>query len=171
MTSENTIIDTAEGAEDSRLYEVSFHIVPTLDEAGVAETVASLKTLVEKNGGSVVGSETPVLMKLAYTIEKDIERKRHSFESAYFGWMFFEATPEGAHAVKEAIATNNAIVRSLFIKADKEALEFHKHPAHTTSPYEAPTRDEVAVEDVPQVEAQPMTVEAMDAEIAKLVVE
>lgn len=162
--------------EDSRIYEAAFHIVPSLDEAGAAAEVADIKKFLVSNGATILGSGEPMLMELAYEIQKDIDRKRHTFTRAYFAWFVFEASPEAAHAVKEMLGARLTLVRSLLIKTSKEAASDRRHPALLATPSnEAPVVEEpVEVEEAPVAadeEKKPMDVEVVDAEIAKLVVE
>ncbi|MEN9405238.1 MAG: hypothetical protein RLY47_197 [Candidatus Parcubacteria bacterium] len=176
MTDEQEIVGTEADMEDSRIYEAAFHIVPSLDEAGAAAEVADIKKFLVSNGATILGSGEPMLMELAYEIQKDIDRKRHTFTRAYFAWFVFEASPEAAHAVKEMLGARLTLVRSLLIKTSKEAASDRRHPALLATPSnEAPVVEEpVEVEETPVAadeEKKPMDVEVVDAEIAKLVVE
>jgi ribosomal protein S6 len=173
MTEEPQIDSIEEGSDESRVYEAAFHVISSVDEAQAAAVAGEIRSLIEAKGGKVIGGEAPLLMPLAYPMQKDIDRKRHTFTSAYFGWIFFEANGDIAHEVKKAIETNISILRSLVVKTTKAAaLEPHKHPAHL-APQERPSVSfqEAPVAPIEEKPAEPMTVEAMDAEIAKLVVE
>jgi|GEM_PF-2294399 len=177
MTDEQEIVGTEADMEDSRIYEAAFHIVPSLDEAGAAAEVADIKKFLVSNGATILGSGEPMLMELAYEIQKDIDRKRHTFTRAYFAWFVFEASPEAAHAVKEMLGVRLTLVRSLLIKTSKEAASDRRHPALLATPSnDAPVAEEPVevVEEAPVAadeEKKPMDVEKVDAEIAKLVVE
>lgn len=155
--------------QDARIYEAAFHVIPSLEEGEATAVAARLRSMIEEKGGTILGGEAPLLMRLAYPMQKDIDRKRHTFTSAYFGWVVFEATGDAAHDVKESLGKDMNILRSLVIKTVKEAAEQRKHPARIREerPIVGPTHTPKA-EEKP---AEPMTVEAMDAEIAKLVVE
>jgi ribosomal protein S6 len=157
--------------EDTRIYEAAFHVIPSLEEADAAAVAAGLRTMINEKGGKVIGGEAPQLMRLAYAMQKDIDRKRHTFTSAYFGWVIFEAAGDLAHEVKLSLENDTKILRSLVVKTVKEAAEPRKHPAQQTMPERpmAPVRE--PVREVEKAPGEPMTVEAMDAEIAKLVVE
>jgi ribosomal protein S6 len=188
MTDEHEIAGTEADMEDSRIYEAAFHIVPSLDEAGAAAEVADIKKFLVSNGASILGSGEPMLMTLAYEVQKDIERKRHTFTRAYFAWFVFEATPEAAHAAKEMLGTRPNLVRSLLMKTSEEAATDRRHPALLATPSDdAPVAQEAVADDVSsdlsaeasakagasakEEEKKPMDVEKVDAEIAKLVVE
>ncbi len=176
MTDEQEIVGTEADMEDSRIYEAAFHIVPSLDEAGAAAEAADIKKFLVSHGANIIGSGEPMLMALAYEVQKDIDRKRHTFSRGYFAWFVFEATPEAAHAAKEMLGTRITLVRSLLIKTSKEAATDRRHPALLATPSnDAPVVEEpVETVEAPVVddeEKKPMDVEKVDAEIAKLVVE
>src|SRR5690606_29700012 len=122
---QNTVHD---GDDELRVYELGFHIVPRVGDEGVAGEVESIRGVIAKNEGTVLFEEVPQLMRLAYTLDRVIARTHHSFDTAYFGWIVFEATPRGAHAVKEAMRHNEHIVRSLMVKTEKDA-DIVRHPA------------------------------------------
>jgi ribosomal protein S6 len=168
---DETMIDNIEETDaDVRIYEAAFHVIPSVEEAEAAAVAAEIRSLIESKGGKAIGGEAPQLMHLAYEMQKDIDRKRHTYTSAYFGWVVFESTGEAAHDIKKSIEANKNVLRSLVIKTAKEAAEFHKHPAQIVVP-ERPVAPTYTPAPTPEKPAEPMTVEAMDAEIAKLVVE
>lgn len=180
MTDEKEIVGTDTDMEDSRIYEAAFHIVPSLDEAGAVAEAADIKAFIVSNGGNVIGSGEPMLMTLAYEVQKDIDRKRHTFNRAYFAWFVFEAAPEAAHAIKEMLGARSTLVRSLLIKTTSEAANDRRHPALLATPSTdvAPVpavEEQHAQEEAPAVVddevKESMDVEKVDAEIAKLVVE
>jgi ribosomal protein S6 len=161
----------AEG-EDTRIYEAAFHVIPSLEEAQAAAVAADIRAFIESKGGKILGGETPILTHLAYPMQKDIERKRYTYASAYFGWVVFESTGNVAHEVKKAVESNPSVLRSLAIKTVKAAAEPRKHPAQTVvAPPERSITPTYTPAPIPEKPAEPMTVEAMDAEIEKLVVE
>ncbi|MBP9771835.1 MAG: 30S ribosomal protein S6 [Candidatus Pacebacteria bacterium] len=172
---ENTIkAEMDEKNEDTRIYEAAFHVIPSLEEAEAASIASDIRAKIEAQGGTILGGEAPQLMQLAYPMQKDIDRKRYTYTSAYFGWVVFESNGEVAHSIKSFLGDNNtSILRSLVVKTTKEAAEPRKHPAQTAQPERPVAPAYVATPDViaPEKAAEPMTVEAMDAEIAKLVVE
>jgi ribosomal protein S6 len=170
MTDDTKIDQLEEGNDDTRIYEAAFHVISSLEEGEAAAVGAEIRSFIESKGGKILASEAPLLMHLAYEMQKDIDRKRYTYTSAYFGWIIFESNGEVAHAVKQAVEGNKSVLRSLVVKTDREAVEFRKHPAHATPP-ERPVAPTYTPAPAPEKAAEPMTVEAMDAEIAKLVVE
>lgn len=160
---------------EARTYELGFHIVPSVGDEGLSAEIEAIHAIIAKNHGTIISEEQPQLMRLAYPLQRDISRKRHTFDSAYFGWFVFEAFPSDAHAVKEAMRHNEHVVRSLLVKTEKDAAPV-RHPAQAprfeTKPTEfaARTNERAAAETVSETPAEPMTTEQLDAEIEKLVV-
>ena len=185
MTDGHDIAGTEMDTENSRIYEAAFHVVPSLDEAGAEAEVAEIKSFIVSHGGTIIGSGEPMLMALAYEVQKDIDRKRHTFNRAYFAWFVFEASPEAAHAIKEMLGARATLVRSLLIKTVKEAASDRRHPALLATPSsdapvadateepieveEAPAAEDLSAEALAKAEKKPIDVEKVDAEIAKLV--
>ena len=101
--------DEADEAE-TQVYEVGFHIVPSVEEGDLASEVDSIKSLIEKNGGVFISEEFPKLIDLAYTIVKGIEGKKERFDTAYFGWIKFIMHPSAIESLKKVIDSNNNIL-------------------------------------------------------------
>ena len=106
---------------ETQVYEIGFHIVPSVDEANVGKEVDIIKALIEKNGGIFIAEEFPKLIDLAYTIIKGIEGKKERFDTAYFGWIKFEMKTDNIVNVKEEVDHNKNILRYLIIKTVKES--------------------------------------------------
>lgn len=176
MTDAEKELMADEDMQDSRIYEAAFHIIPSLDEAGAAAVVAEIRTAIESKGGSIIGLGEPMLMALAYPIQKDIERTRHTFTKSYFAWFVFETTPSVAHELKEMLGAHASIVRSLLMKTVKAAAEDRPHPALVAVPDEGAVVDDGTTESLDDVvpvavDAVEMDVEKVDEEIEKLVAE
>jgi ribosomal protein S6 len=175
-TMKNTPDADAADGEEARLYELGFHIVPTVGDDKISYEVDAIKGVLESNGAKIISEEQPQLMKLAYPMRAEIDRRKYTYASAYFGWMHFEATPEKAHTIKGRLARNEHILRFLLIKTVTEGADV-PHPA-TSAPggFSEPGRSEEPALDAPEAvieapEAQPINVAQIDAEIEKLVVE
>jgi ribosomal protein S6 len=161
---ESVDVDDAE----PRIYEVGYHIIPSVTEEGVSAEEASIKSVIEKNGGIVISGETPRLMELAYTIERVTESKREKFDTAYFGWVKFEIDPAQIAVLKEAFDTNRKILRSLMITTVRENTRSDVHPNLGRGERKAPTK---AVSDEVVEEKAPVSEEELDRTIDELVVE
>ncbi len=105
---------------DPRIYEVSYHVLSTMPEEHLAEEASKIKEIIVSNGGIILSEEEPKLMTLAYAIDKVIANKRAWYESAFFGWVKFEAEPAAVAKLKKFLDENNNLLRSLIIKTVRE---------------------------------------------------
>ncbi len=102
------------------VYEVGYHMVPTIAEENVGEEVTILKDMLAENGANFISDEYPRLMELAYEMTRSIANKKQKFTTGYFGWVKFECTPEEAKTIKELLDKNEKLVRYLLIKTVRE---------------------------------------------------
>ena len=102
-------------APEPRLYEVGYHILPTVAEEDIPGQTTVLRNAIESRGGNVVADGMPVMMTLAYPLARVIANKRKIYSTAYFGWMKFEMTPDQAESLKKDLDANENILRFLLI--------------------------------------------------------
>jgi len=102
------------------VYEISYLILPSLDQTKVDQNVATLKSLVEAQGGVHVSDESPVFIDLAYSITKVVGVTRHKSTTGYFGWMKFELSQTMIENVKKALDASETVMRYLIIKTVRE---------------------------------------------------
>ncbi|MEX0934142.1 MAG: 30S ribosomal protein S6 [Candidatus Paceibacterota bacterium] len=106
--------------QEPQLYEVGYHIIPTIEEENLPNEVAHIRDAVESLGGIIVQDEMPQLRELAYPLSKIFSNKRSEFTSAYFGFMTFTMSPESAPLLKEKIDGLSSLVRYIIIKTEEE---------------------------------------------------
>jgi len=106
--------------EEPRLYEVGYHLLPTVAEEETAEEVSRIKEAIESPGGAVSSEEMPKLMQLAYSISKQINNERKNFNAARFGWIRFRMNPSMVLSFKEELKKNEKILRFIIIQAVHE---------------------------------------------------
>ena len=110
-----------------QVYELGFHIVPTIAEEKVANVFGDIKSLLEKNGAVFISEEYPKMRPLAYTMFKNEAGKNEKFNFAYFGWVKYELSKEAAAEVKEVLEKNKEVLRFLVLKTVREnTLYGHK---------------------------------------------
>jgi ribosomal protein S6 len=105
---------------DNLIYEVGFHLLPTIDESSVPAEASNIKSIIEENGGMVISEDLPKMIVLAYDIAKSINSKKHKFNKAYFGWIKFEIDPAKITDIKNKIESNQNVLRFLIIKTVRE---------------------------------------------------
>ncbi|KND46825.1 MAG: hypothetical protein AB199_00090 [Parcubacteria bacterium C7867-004] len=122
---DSTEQETEAGYNESRVYELGFHIDPELPQEEVKKTYQSLR---EKavSAGSVVAEGEPQKIPLAYTIFRSEHAGRRDFDSAYFAWVAYETDNAGHEAVLAAVKAENRVIRFLDVRTTKDAA---KHAA------------------------------------------
>ena len=149
----------------NQLYELSFHLLGSTDEAAVAVELDKVRAVVAKHGGTVVKEQQPEPFTLAYTIVKKQGGKNVRHDSSHFGYMFFEASPEGADNINKELSTLDVVLRHLLIGVSREAIMPQQRRSAA-----APNKPVVKTKKV-DPDAPKMTKKDMDKEIESLVVE
>jgi ribosomal protein S6 len=104
-----------------QIYELGYHVLPTLSEDEVAKVVGDIKDLLSGAEAVVIAEQFPQMMNLAYEIGKDLENKNRKFGSAYFGWIKFEIPTMAIESFKETMDKNLSILRFIIIKTVRES--------------------------------------------------
>src|SRR5581483_4060927 len=107
-------------APDSRpVYEVGFHLVPSIPEDALAGAFDKVKAML--GGAEVIAEGFAAKMTLAYAIERAAQGKREKFTSAYFGWVRFAAEEASAiPAIEAALRAEPSVLRCLLIHSTRE---------------------------------------------------
>lgn len=105
---------------ETQIYELGFHLVPTVLAENVESEFKTIKGIIEKQGGVIFDEGIPQMMELAYTMEKRQERGYERYDSAYFGWVKFEIEGSLLEEIKEDLGAVPSLLRTLLIKADRE---------------------------------------------------
>ncbi len=108
------------GYNESRVYEIGFHIDPELPQEEAKKTYQSIREKIA-SAGSVVAEGEPQKIPLAYTIYRSEHAGRRDFDSAYFAWVAYETENEGHEAILEAVKAENRVIRFLDVRTTKEA--------------------------------------------------
>lgn len=112
----------ANGPKDTRtLYEIGYHVVPTVEESSLGGIVDALKAEIGKAGGEVESEEAPEKMTLSYVIERAVSGKREKYTESYFGWVRFRASERaGIPGLETFVRGNKNILRYLLIETHPE---------------------------------------------------
>lgn len=146
---------SAEAMEDAaRVYELGFHLDPELPTEEVKKAYQAVRAFIEEKGTLVAEGE-PEKIPLAYTISRQDTAGRRDFDSAYFCWIAYEATPLNHDEILTSAGADKRIIRFidlLTIKdAARHAVEMHelarKTPEHAEETEKAPSDElDVALE-------------------------
>jgi ribosomal protein S6 len=103
-----------------RIYEVGYHIIPTVKEEDVEGIVNSIRAVIEKAGGSFIAEGAPVLMKLAYSMTAREGDKNVTYDRGYFGWIKFESSVEASEKLHETLTVDRNILRHIIFRTVRE---------------------------------------------------
>ena len=122
MAEDTKVVTKDEGSEELglRIYEVGYHIIPTVKEEDIEGVVASIRTVIEKAGGSFIAEGAPVLMKLSYTMTAREGDKNVEYDRGYFGWIKFESSVEASETLNETLKADRNILRHIIFRTVRE---------------------------------------------------
>jgi ribosomal protein S6 len=118
----NETSSQASPKETRPIYEVGFHVVPTLDEAGAAGVIVALKNEISKNDSEIISERAPVRMRLAYTIDIATTGKHEKYDEAYFGFIKFGTEREYVADLEAWLRSNKQILRYLLVETVREDI-------------------------------------------------
>jgi len=108
-------------SNDSKVYEISYLLVPSLPAEKVGAEVSALMGVLAANSAEVIDQEAPSLTPLSYEMRKSLTGgKSQRFTDAYFGWIKFTCVPASIEAVKKAFDVNPNMLRNLVISTIRE---------------------------------------------------
>jgi len=113
-------LSQAKNTDGRPVYEVGFHVAPTVPEDGVAAVVDKIRSALD--GAEIISEQFPQKMKLAYTIILSDSGKREKSNEAYFGFIKF-ATERGAIPMfEQALRAMKDVLRFLLIETVREDI-------------------------------------------------
>ena len=98
-----------------QIYELGYHVLPTLSEDEVTKVVSGIKDLLSSAEAVVIAEQFPQMMNLAYEIGKELENKVRKYGSAYFGWIKFEISTSEIAGFKDTMEKMMNIFRFIII--------------------------------------------------------
>lgn len=100
------------------IYEIGYHLIPTLDEAGVTTAVQALK--VALGDVEIIKEQAPVKIPFAYVIERRGQGKREKYAEGYFGFIKFATDKENIAAIEQYLRATHEVLRHLLIETVRE---------------------------------------------------
>ena len=101
-----------------KVYEVSFHLLPTIGEQSGKKS-EEIKGNITAKGGEVLESVAPEQMDLAYTIRHSVRKQDGSYsryDEAYFGSVKFKASQKSVKDIRQDLQADNDILRFLIVE-------------------------------------------------------
>ncbi len=109
-----------ETGSDPRVYELGFHLDPELPTEEVKKAYQEIRTFTAEMG-TIVAEGEPEKIQLAYTISRQDTVGRRDFDSAYFSWIVYEATPLNHDEVLTSAGADKRIIRFIDLITTKDA--------------------------------------------------
>lgn len=116
---EEIIEETADVGSEPRVYELGFHLDPELPTEEVKKAYGEIRKSIEEQGAIVAEGE-PQKIQLAYTISRQDTAGRRDFDSAYFAWIVYEATPAAHEEVVTGAGANKRVIRFIDLVTTKD---------------------------------------------------
>lgn len=137
------------GYNESRVYELGFHIDPELPQEEVKKTYQALRSMAT----TIVAEGEPQKIPLAYTISQKVQGGgRRDYDTAYLSWFAYEATAPEHDAIVEAAKSESRIIRFIDLRTDvetaKHAAEMHEIYAKIGADQQAAAESEVSDTDL-----------------------
>lgn len=118
----SALVDVGETESEPGVYEVGYHIVPTIPEEALEGEVKKITAVLKGFDADFVGERFPAHITLAYPIEKKIDGTLRSFATAYFGWIAFAAPAPRIAELKAVLDANQNILRSMIIATSRDQV-------------------------------------------------
>lgn len=149
-------------------HEVGYHIVPAVSIENLSNEVENIKNFLTKEGVVIISEEFPKMRELAYSISKTVGGIKRNFDTAYFGWIKFDAGETPIAKVKKFFDENENILRFILINTVRENTMFSSGLPETGKKEEA----KAAKKDADEKEVKsPISQEELDKTIDKLIAE
>lgn len=150
-------------------YEVGYHIVPAIPVENLANEVENIKNFLAKEGAVIISEEFPKMRELAYSISKTAGGIKRNFDTAYFGWIKFDAGEAPIAKIKKFFDENENILRFLLINTVRENTLYSPKIPDVVLVKEEP---KAAKKDSSEKEIKsPISQEELDKTIDKLIAE
>ncbi len=153
---------------EPRVYELGYHLVPTLSVEQIPAASGAVRGMIERISNDIIAEELPVFIDLAYQIVKTIEHKNKRYDDAYFGFIKFEANPEGIKTLEAELKKDINVLRYLVTKTLRENT-FLSKKFPSSNAKDRGTKGDTAdeVEEVAPVVVE--KVQTSDAELDKVI--
>ncbi len=103
------------------IYEVGFHLVPTITEDAVGAAVEKIRKVIGDDA-EFISEGYPQKMSLAYVIERAAQGKREKYGESWFGWIKFAQTRDKMPGIEAALTASRDVLRFLTIETVREDI-------------------------------------------------
>ena len=132
---------TSESKTDSKVYEISYLLVPSIPTEKVVGEVSAIAAILEKYSAVIIAEEAPSLTSLAYEMDKSSGGGTHKrFTEGYFGWIKFYCSPSVTEEIRKSFDQNPNILRTLLISTLREKTYLGKRAKSDIKAEEKPIK-------------------------------
>lgn len=110
----------ANEAHTTPVYEVGFHVVPTVAESEIGSVLEKIRALLATGNAEIIKEEFPAKKTLAYVVERSTTGKREKYSESYFGFIKFAMEREAVGVFTSALRATNEVLRFLIIETVRE---------------------------------------------------
>lgn len=116
-----TDADSSASIASPIIYEVGFHLVPTITEDAVGAAVEKIRKAIGETA-EFISEGYPQRMQLAYVIERAAQGKREKYGESWFGWIKFAQTRDKMPGIEAALTASRDVLRFLTIETVREDI-------------------------------------------------
>jgi len=109
-----------ESTHTSKVYEISYLLVPSLPQEKVGAEAAALSALLAQHSATVIDEEAPSSISLAYEMDKSSGGAHQRFDQGYFGWIKFSCPSSSIEDIRKGFEQSPNVLRSLAVSTLKE---------------------------------------------------
>jgi len=149
---------------ETPVYELGFHLVPTVLEDGVAAIVEKVRATL--GDAEIINEQFPARMVLAYTIERSVQGKREKYQDAYFGFIKFALVREEVQAFQAKLRAIPEVLRFIVIETVREDMPAPRRAIFSSRQLEGET---IKKPEAPAEKAAEVSEEELDKSIDALV--
>jgi ribosomal protein S6 len=147
------------------IYEIGYHLVPTLAEDAVAGEVAKIRAML--GDAEIITDEAPKKMTLSYIIERPGAGRREKYGEAYFGFIKFAIDKEHINDIETKLRAMREVLRYLLVQTVREEVAPARRAVFTSDRLEGETLKKPVAEPEKPVE---VSEEELDKSIDAIVI-
>lgn len=123
--------------ESPPVYELGFHLVPTVQDDGVAAVVEKIRASL--GSAEIISDQFPARTALAYQVERSVQGKREKYNESYFGFIKFAMERSEMKAFEATLRGLSEVLRFLIIETVREDMPIARRAVFTSRQLEGET--------------------------------
>lgn len=120
MSETKSINSQAKDNDKHGVYELGYHILPTVAENEVEEKINEIRNVIKDLEGEFIMEGEPEMIELAYTMIVPRGGHNDKYDKAYFGWIKFKMPKISMPALRKELKLNQNLLRFILFKTAPE---------------------------------------------------